>query len=250
MDRLDAMLEELPRHDVPDAALDEVMARIAAERRSGAEQPEAMGTRPAARPTPWGQRRLVWVAGVGVAASVALSAGLGLFASPAAEQAPPAMTSKGPGFAARTTTSIQLGVGLLRDHVPVALGADATARPSDAVLLRYTTDQEGFAYVLRVDPTGALEVVHGTPTLPGTHHVTVGGQIVGYPLADLAGAQRFAVAWSHDPWPASETLGQAAEAPAGLAEALRADGAFPRTLRGPLAGIVADARDIVVDGVR
>jgi|GEM_PF-3487165 len=222
MDTLDEALAELPRHDAPEWAIQEILARVEADRAS--EQVE-----PPVAPTATLRMRAGWI---GLAAGLALGLGI-LWAT--TQRGPESsavvshggMTLKGAALAP-VDPSISLGLSLLRDDVPVALVPGASALGTDTVLLRYTTDSSGFAYLFRLGPDDELEVFHGTPTLPGTHHVTVDDRIVGYDLAGLAGEHIFGVAFSQAPW--APGRGATAEAPAGLAQGIAARGAFPRTI--------------------
>jgi len=239
-DRLDDLLAELPRHDASDDLIARTLARVreeqAAERQAERARTESFD---AAR-----ARRIQWARWGGMAAGLLLALGawwmLGGDATPEGALPASGMTIKGAGTSSQA--SIDLGLSLLRNDVPVALEAGSVARASDKVLLRYTTDREGFAYLFRRGADGAIEVFHGTATLPGTHHVRVGGQIVGYGLDGLDGEHLFGVAWSAEPWaPADDG---AAQAPQGFAEGL--GGTFPRSLRGNLQGIVVDAQRVRV----
>lgn len=236
MDPLDQMLADLPRHDASDALVQRVLARVEAEQLAGAE-PEVIPDGLHARRQ---RNQLLRWAGVAAGLVLALGAWWALEGSEAdgVVLEPPNMLTK--GAATATDADIELGLSLLRNDVPVALEPGAAALPTDKVLLRYTTDREGFAYLFRSGDDG-MEIFHGTPTLPGTHHVTVDGQIVGYGLDGLAGAHRFGVAWSPEPWaPSSDGV---ARAPDGFAAAV-ATGPFPRVLHGRLQGVVVDSRPV------
>ncbi|MCO4774005.1 MAG: hypothetical protein KDA24_28490 [Deltaproteobacteria bacterium] len=233
MDDLDQALAELPRYDASEWAIQEVLRQVH-EDQNALEEPEEAVVTPRPRFGLW----------AGIAAVTMLGAGLFVLNSqdapgaPTAATTPSGMTLKGASDS-RVDPSISLGLSLLRNDVPVALVPGATALGSDTVLLRYTTDSSGFAYLFRVGPEGDLEVFHGTPTLPGTHHVTVDGRIVGYELDGLAGEHTFGVAFSEEPWAPSQGT-DAADAPQSLGPALAAKGAFPRTVE----NVTIDVRSV------
>ncbi len=231
MDALDQMLSDLPRHDASDALVQRVLLRVQEEQTDPVAQPDGHGSR---------RHLLRWG---GLAAGLLLA--LGAWATLGGESdgvvlEPPNMLTKGATTPA--DADIELGLSLLRNDVPVALEPGAAALPSDKVLLRYTTDREGFAYLFRSGADG-VEVFHGTATLPGTHHVTVDGQIVGYGLDGLAGTHRFGVAWSDEPW--APTPDGVVRAPEGFAAAVT-NGPFPRVLHGRLQGVVVDSRPVQI----
>ena len=219
-DSLDSLLSGLPRQDASEWAVQEALARIEEDRDRSVRR-----------------RRSGLLAGAAVAALAA--AGVVIAVLLPTPEAPP-MALKGADVA--MVPSIELGLSLSRDSVPVALVPGEAARPSDTVLLRYTTDSEGFAYLFRVGPDGDLEVFHGTPALPGTHHFMVDGAMVGYALDGLAGEHRFGVALSTDPWPPGSN-GEPAAAPESLARAARR-GPFPRALPGTR--VQLDVRSVTV----
>ena len=222
MDDLDRALAELPRHDASEWSIQEILRQVHEEPSSG----PMPGDEPALAPPPQRVPRWMLVAAVVVLGGAAFALSQRTQAPPAPVSPSPALTLKGAGTDSVDPT-ISLGLSLLRDDVPVALVPGAAARDTDTVLLRYTTDSEGFAYLFRVGPDNDLEVFHGTPTLPGTHHVTVDGRIVGYELNGLSGEHRFGMAFSREPWAPSAHDG-AARAPEGLVVALSGEGAFPR----------------------
>lgn len=232
-DGLDTLLDALPRHDASDDLVARVLAQVEADQNEDQAQDTARRDR---------RHRFARWAGMAAGLALALGAwwtlGDGRLSSDGALPAPGLVVK---GAATAPTASMTLGLSLLRNDVPVALEAGASARSSDKVLLRYTTDQEGFAYLFRLGPDG-VEVFHGTATLPGTHHVTVGGQIVGYGLDGLSGEHLFGVAWSSEPWAPADDA--AAKAPPGFAAAV-GDGSFPRVLRNH--GVVVDARPVTVE---
>jgi hypothetical protein len=238
MDALDQMLADLPRHDASDALVQQVLMRVQEEQEAEAESGVVPGDLGARR------RRSQLVRWGAMAAGLVLALGvwatLGSADGDRVVLEPPNMLTK--GTTSPADADIELGLSLLRNDVPVALEPGAAALPSDKVLLRYTTDREGFAYLFRSGEDG-IEVFHGTPTLPGTHHVAVDGRIVGYGLDGLAGTHRFGVAWSHKPWaPASDGV---ARAPDGFAAAVTT-GPFPRVLHGRLQGVVVDSRPVKI----
>lgn len=248
MDDLDRALAALPRYDVSDQTVDEILRRVHADAEAGTHV-EAATLPPAPEPP---RRRLGPPAWIALAAGLALAAGAFFVAGSDRAPAPTPVVDAPSGMALKGATtdrpdaSISLGLSLLREDVPVALVPGADARTTDTVLLRYTTDSEGFAYLFRRGPSGDLEVFHGTPTLPGTHHVTVGGRIVGYDLGGLSGEHLFGVALSPEPWAPSDG-DDAATAPENVVRALSHRGAFPR-LVGPVS---VDARPVRVgDGTR
>ena len=245
MDRLEQALSDLPRHDASEWAIQEVLRRVAEDGPGTEVPPAGEQNRPTSRPP------VVWIA---LAASLILGASLWFVASAGdpptstASSASPlvghsGMTLKGASTDALDPT-ISLGLSLLRADVPVALVPGATARTTDTVLLRYTTDSSGFVYLFRLGPNQDFEVFHGVPTLPGTHHVTVNGRIVGYDLDGLSGEHLFGVAFSKDPWaPGSEN--DAAIAPPELSPALAQGKGFPRTI----GDITVDARPVRMDSL-
>lgn len=235
MDPLDRMLADLPRHDASDALVQRVLARVEAEQHEERLCEDASVAR---------RRRGGLIARWGsLAAGLLLALGAWWTTGDGAAngaQGPAAMAIK--GAAHPPDADITLGLSLLRNDVPVALEPGAMARPTDKVLLRYTTDREGFAYLFRSDGS-EVEVFVGTATLPGTHHVTVNGQILGYGLDGLDGEQRFGVAWSPEPWAPADT--GSARAPEGFAAAI-SSGPFPRVLHGSLQGVVVDSRPVQI----
>lgn len=238
MDGLDQLLADLPRHDASDALVDRVLLAVQAEQDEERLRADAVGAR---------RRRRIQLGRWGALAAGVLLALTSWWAFGDRQVDDPAGVAA-PGIAIKGTetpadTHITLGLSLLRNDVPVALEPGAEARRTDKVLLRYTTDREGFAYLFRQGDDGSLEIFHGTATLPGTHHVTIDGQIVGYGLDGLAGQHRFGVAWSPEPW--APTANGVARAPAGFAAAIAA-GPFPRVLRGALQGVVVDSRPVQV----
>ena len=238
MDALDHMLSDLPRHDASDALIQQVLLRVQEEQEIEAE-PEVVRDDLEARR--FRSQLLRWGA---VAAGLVLAIGAWSILDDSDPDGvvlePPNMLTKGATSAA--DADIELGLSLLRNDVPVALEPGASALPSDKVLLRYTTDREGFAYLFRSGEDG-IEVFHGTATLPGTHHVTVDGQIVGYGLDGLAGTHRFGVAWSREPWAPAAT--GVVRPPDGFAAAVTT-GPFPRVLHGRLQGVVVDSRPVPI----
>lgn len=237
MDRLDHALSELPRHDASEWAIAEVLQRVSADSGQAEETPPAAPSRSSSR------HIVAWAC---LAAGLAVGAAIWMVASPEGDSISPVvshsgMTLKGAGSNAPDPT-INLGLSLLRADVPVALVPGASARATDTVLLRYTTDASGFVYLFRFGAEQDFEVFHGTPTLPGTHHVTVDGRIVGYELEGLSGKHTFGVAFSRDPWAPGVGI-DAATAPEDLATALAGRGAFPRTI----GDITVDARSVRMD---
>ncbi len=245
-DPLDQLLADLPRHDASDASVEAILSQALRERDGRAERPEEHAAADRAPRAPrWDRHALVWIA-----AAASLVLGVGLWSAvrapdPAPVPAPRSgLTLKGTSAGAADTT-LTLGLSLLRDDVPVALVPGASARATDTVLMRYTTDSSGFIYLFRLGPDDRLEVFHGTPTIPGTHHVTVDGRIVGYELNGLRGEHLFGVAYSPDPW-APGTDGDAARPPDVLRDALAGRTGFPRTVD----DIVVDARRVRLDPPR
>ena len=245
-DDLDVLIADLPRHDASDTLVARTLARIEADQAyARSEELAAEHAREQAEQDANAARRLRhlrvarWSA---LAAGLVFALGTWAVITNTPDPVAPGLMIK--GTPAVTQASMTLGLSLLRNDVPVALEPGAAALPSDKVLLRYTTDREGFAYLFRRGPDGAVEVFHGTATLPGTHHVTVGGQIVGYGLDGLTGEHRFGVAWSDEPW--SPMDGAAARPPDGFAGAI-AVGSFPRGLRGSLQGVVVDSRPVQIE---
>ncbi len=197
--QLDALLEQLPRYDASDdvvaTALDRVAADVAAPP-APAPGPARDGVVPL--------RRRPWPA---LAVAVAAAAALLLWVRPPAPEVatgpsdlPGGLTIKGD---ADVPASVELGLSVLRDGVPVAMPAGARVQRSDTLLFRYSVDRDGFVYLFR-DDGRAVEVFSGAAATAGTHHLEVGGEVQGYALGDLAGEQRFGVAWSAEPWPAGD----------------------------------------------
>lgn len=175
--QLDALLDDLPRHDARDEALAQVLDRVADE---SAEVPARRRGPPA------------WILGL----AAVLLVGLGFLLRPAPTP-DPRLTLKGD---ADVPASVELGLSLLRDGVPLAMPEGAKVRPSDALLFRYTVDRDGFVYLFR-QASPALEVFSGAAATAGTHHLEAGGEVQGYALDTLRGEQVFGVAWSAEPWP-------------------------------------------------
>jgi len=178
--QIDALIADLPTYDAPDAAIAAVLSAVAAER----------------APAP--VRPLRWPL---LAAAAAALIAVGFGAATLRPEPPPALTIKGAAAPLVTPATVALGLSVLRDGAPVALQPGQQAQASDSVLLRYTTDRAGFAYLFRADGAD-VEVFHGVAAPAGTHHVTADGQVLGYPLQGLEGAQRFGLAWTAEPWPA------------------------------------------------
>jgi len=183
VDELGDLLGDLPGWDASDDAVASVLDRVEADRRTAAPPPTPL------------RRSFGFPSGL-AAAALLIATVSAVVVITRYEPEPEPMTFKGDA----TTAQVEVGLSLLRDGAPVALPPGAVARPDDTVLLRYTTDRDGFVYLFRVDGAG-LEVFHGTAALAGTHHFAVGGQVRGYQLEGLTGSQSFGVAWSAEPWP-------------------------------------------------
>jgi hypothetical protein len=234
---LDALVAQLPSFDVSDAAIERILAATVA---SGADEPRGEGSLVTELPRRrWDARR--WDArrwAPAVAAAAVLAVGAFAWPGPAA----PELRLKGAALHS-TTANVELGLSLMRSGVPVALGA--TASPSDTLLLRTTTDREGFAYLFRA-ADGELEVFHGQPVPAGTVHAKADGQVIGFALDSVTGAQRFGVAWSAEPWEQAPDGGP--RPTAALVRAL-SDGAPPALLRDGAVGTIAvDSRVVRVEG--